>query len=207
MSQEKEHPDWNPPQDFDFDKLKTEGFEDMSWHNDAYPFFGDYKRGYTLGVDYVEDKSDFQGEDNFVRYHLFKRELAEGEKEHECLHDDAEHVLSTDCFHEVMAVLQGTDQERRVKELCKGKDAEQLISEMEELAEEALQKAFLHIQYHLHAQSGDQACYYWDNNPKLEKFTAMMARYAVSELALVLDEDDKACQPLAYYAYAGGGES
>ena len=146
-----EHPDWVAPKDFDLDKLKAEGCEDMAWHNDAFPFFGDWKRGYTLGVDYVEEKSEFKGQDvEFVRYHLSKRELAEGdvihyreedykvfevkndgtilanpidcppyqehhvykftpemEIQHECLHDDAEHVLSTDKFQDVLDHLKG----------------------------------------------------------------------------------------------------
>ena len=49
----EQHPNWKPPEDFNFEKLEEIGFDDISWHNDAFPFFGDWKRGYTLGVDHV----------------------------------------------------------------------------------------------------------------------------------------------------------
>jgi len=38
MSYKKEHPDWIAPSDFSLDELEKLGFEDISWHNDAYPF-------------------------------------------------------------------------------------------------------------------------------------------------------------------------
>jgi len=105
MSYAKEHPDWIAPIDFDIPEIEKLGFEDMSWHNDAFPFWGNYKEGYTLGVDYVREKSDFPDEEH--RYHLYKRELGEGETKHECLHDYSEHIFSTNSFEELLAKLQG----------------------------------------------------------------------------------------------------
>ena len=103
-----EHPDWIAPKDFDLDKLKAEGFEDISYRLDDFPFFGNFAKGYTLAVDYPTSKSyHYDSDVNFKRYHLFQRELAEGETEHECLHDDSEHVLSTDKFQDVLDHLKG----------------------------------------------------------------------------------------------------
>ena len=43
--------------------------------------------------------------DEFERYHLWKRELSEGEKEHECLHDDKEHVISSNSFADIIKAI------------------------------------------------------------------------------------------------------
>ena len=95
MSYKQEHPDWIAPSDFRLDELEKLGFEDISWRNDAYPFWGHYTHGFTLGVDYEEEMSDWGHlSDKFHRYHLYKRELGEGEKEHECLHDEADLLIS-----------------------------------------------------------------------------------------------------------------
>tara|TARA_R110002020_G_scaffold190132_3_gene389562 strand:+ start:410 stop:748 length:339 start_codon:yes stop_codon:yes gene_type:complete len=108
MSYKEEHPDWIAPKDFDLARLEKLGFEDMSWHNDAFPFWGDYKLGFTIGIDYTRDRSEFPSfGEHFERYHLYKRELEEGETEHECLHDDSEHVFSTNSFEELLAKLKG----------------------------------------------------------------------------------------------------
>ena len=45
----------------------------------------------------------------FVRYHLSKRELDEGESEHECLHDDAEHVQSSDEFEKILKIIKDNE--------------------------------------------------------------------------------------------------
>jgi hypothetical protein len=105
MSYKKEHPDWIAPKDFDIPAIEKLGFEDMSWHDDAFPFWGHYKDGYTLGVDYEKERSEFPNWEH--RYHLFKRELAEGETEHECLHDDSEHIFSTNSFSDLLDKLKG----------------------------------------------------------------------------------------------------
>ena len=105
MSYATEHPDWIAPNDVDLARLEKLGFEDISWHNDAFPFWGDYKRGFKLGIDYDKEKSEFPNWEH--RYHLYKRELAEGETEHECLHDDSEHIFSTNSFEELLAKLKG----------------------------------------------------------------------------------------------------
>ena len=106
MSYKEEHPDWIAPSDFRLDELEKLGFEDISWRNDAYPFWGDYKNGFTLGVDYEEEMSDWGHlSDKFHRYHLYKRELAEGEKEHECLHDEADLLISSNTFADIIKAI------------------------------------------------------------------------------------------------------
>jgi len=40
MSYKKEHPYWVAPSDFDISAIEKLGFEDMSWHDDAFPFWG-----------------------------------------------------------------------------------------------------------------------------------------------------------------------
>jgi len=106
MSYKEEHPDWIAPSDFRLDELEKLGFEDISWRNDAYPFWGHYKHGFTLGVDYKKEMSDWGHlSDEFHRFHLYKRELGEGEKEHECLHDDAEHIISSNSFADIIKAI------------------------------------------------------------------------------------------------------
>ena len=108
MGYATEHPDWIAPRDLDLSQLEKLGFEDISWRNDAYPFWGHYKHGLTLGIDYKEEMSDWGHlSDKFYRYHLYKRELAEGETEHECLHDESDHILSTNSFAEILDKLKG----------------------------------------------------------------------------------------------------
>jgi hypothetical protein len=106
MSYASEHPDWIAPRDLDLSQLEKLGFEDISYRLDDFPFFGSYQSGMTVGVDYAKHKSVHKC-DNFNRYHLYKRELAEGETEHECLHDESEHILSTNSFEELLAKLKG----------------------------------------------------------------------------------------------------
>jgi len=86
MSYKEEHPDWIAPSDFRLDELEKLGFEDISWHNDSFPFWGHLS-------------------DEFHRFHLYKRELGEGEKEHECLHDDAEHIISSNSFADIIKAI------------------------------------------------------------------------------------------------------
>jgi hypothetical protein len=106
MSYKEEHPDWIAPSDFRLDELEKLGFKDISWRNDAYPFWGHYKHGFTLGVDYEKGMSDWGHLSNeFYRFHLYKRELGEGEKEHECLHDDAEHIISSNTFADIIKAI------------------------------------------------------------------------------------------------------
>lgn len=108
MNYKEEHPDWIAPSDFNLDELEKLGFEDISWHNDSFPFWGHYTHGFTLGVDYIESMSDHPSEsfnDEFERYHLWKRELSEGEEEHECLHDDKEHVISSNSFADIIKAI------------------------------------------------------------------------------------------------------
>jgi hypothetical protein len=106
MSYKEEHPDWIAPKDFDIPAIEKLGFEDISYRLDDFPFWGNDKNGKTIGVDYAKYKSAHKCE-HFERYHLYKRELEEGETEHECLHDDSEHVFSTNSFEELLAKLKG----------------------------------------------------------------------------------------------------
>jgi len=106
MSYASEHPDWIAPRDLDLSQLEKLGFEDISYRLDDFPFFGNHQGGMTIGVDYAKYKSVHKCDD-FNRYHLYKRELAEGETEHECLHDESEHILSTNSFEELLAKLKG----------------------------------------------------------------------------------------------------
>ena len=101
----KEHPDFNAPDDFDFLQLAKLGYEDISWRNDSFPFFGNYSTGYKVGVDYPQEQSDFPSLPE--RYHLFKSEGQEWKKHH-CLHDESEHIFSTNSFEEILTKIQTT---------------------------------------------------------------------------------------------------
>jgi hypothetical protein len=108
MSYETEHPKWRAPRDLDQAKLASAGFEDISYRNDSFPYFANYSTGHSIAVDYPwgEGHTRFTwGDDkeSYRTYHLWKRELCEGETEHECLPaEDSSHVLSTNSFAEVM---------------------------------------------------------------------------------------------------------
>ena len=104
MSYKEEHPDWIAPSDFRLDELEKLGFEDISYRLDDFPIFGNYKNGFSIDVDYEKNKSHHSCE-NFMRYHLWRRELGECEKEHECLHDDKEHIISSNTFEDIIKVI------------------------------------------------------------------------------------------------------
>ncbi len=104
MSYKEKNHHWIAPSDFCLDKLEKLGFEDISYRLDDFPIFGNYKNGFSIDGDYEKNESHHSCE-NFMRYHLWKRELGEGEKEHECLHDDKEHIISSNTFADIIKAI------------------------------------------------------------------------------------------------------
>ena len=95
-------------------------------------------------------------------------------------------------------------QVRRVTKLVADKSAKEIIKDVRQMADDALNKAFEALQEGLGVESGDQACYYVDG--RMEEMICYMARYAMSEVVLVLDRtgrDDLFDPewPLHEYAY------
>jgi len=104
MSYKEEHPDWIAPSDFRLDELEKLGFKDISWHNDACPFFENEKCGLNLHVDYQEELSDTPS-DPFMRYHLLQYEYDQETKEYDQSGWNADLLISSNAFADIIKAI------------------------------------------------------------------------------------------------------